>query len=965
MFRQLLAFFIGIIPFLTSAQVTHWYGLLNEPYINLVLTSPKDSASHRYFGGFFNGNVDLDPNPQNQWPVDPWSWENPFVGKLKNDYALDWIRTIDCEAGRITRLLATDDGGLLVLMQAERWVDLDPGPNTLIIENPFSATISILCKWDAQGNPEWYWNLYPGASGNMYLALHPDGGYLVHGTMTLNEIRSPADTIVLPDASGSYILLHFAEDGALLDFKRVGGATGGAIVPSHFSFPPGEKDHFYFAGNELGEPQLTVNGSSFVFPPNSFNYFVSKVSYSGELLGLQWMERFTSSTNKSIRLYGIQEDDQGGLYVSGIFIDTLLLNQSTDPISLISINTTPNHGDLFVARLDSHFNWLWVHQLQGGYDFFFNRTNGLLTSTTDNGVLLVASTLNDVYLDPHGINKRLLTQEAGCTAFAMRFDAEGRAGCAFPLMAVDTTYPELLIYGMDRLDSFRYYLHGIYPDSLTFFDGTKIPAGSRASYMIDASFCPEYPCADIEVAACGDTLRACTWSATSWRWYKDGQHLMAADGDSLLLISENGTYTLVAWLDDGCPYQRPDTAQVRIDHFLPFELTSEPINCHWGQAGAIQIQPGNGTGPFRFRLDSLPFQTVPRFEGLSAGTYTVTIGSEAHGCVYSDTLTIDSLSATRIDAYRCHGDTLWVSNTPFFQGQTDTILLLQSTAHPGCDSAVWVQARFTAPTVQSIQNQFVCDSAEVGVDTLVLTHFDLSCDSLILIQGRVWAPSWALDSILWLCLGDSLYVDNAWYHDEAIVELSLTSTQGCDSLLRMDIRLVRPPVYPPAWDTLAPAGTTITLAAPFAMGFDLEWRPYDGLSCRDCPAPELIAEEDRIYTLQFSDPQGCFDHTATYQVRVYAEEIAMPNLFTPNGDGVNDRFGVVVLKGPAASVQIHRLAVFNRWGNMVYQGQGPDAGWDGLCQGTPCPMDTYAWLLEVSFANGRRQVLRGEITLMR
>jgi hypothetical protein len=64
MIRLLFALLLGIIPFLTSAQVIHWYGLLNEPYINMVLTSPKDTASHRYFGGFFNGNVDLDPNPQ-------------------------------------------------------------------------------------------------------------------------------------------------------------------------------------------------------------------------------------------------------------------------------------------------------------------------------------------------------------------------------------------------------------------------------------------------------------------------------------------------------------------------------------------------------------------------------------------------------------------------------------------------------------------------------------------------------------------------------------------------------------------------------------------------------------------------------------------------------------------------------------------------------------------------------------
>ena len=81
-------------------------------------------------------------------------------------------------------------------------------------------------------------------------------------------------------------------------------------------------------------------------------------------------------------------------------------------------------------------------------------------------------------------------------------------------------------------------------------------------------------------------------------------------------------------------------------------------------------------------------------------------------------------------------------------------------------------------------------------------------------------------------------------------------------------------------------------------------------------------------SLQVTDVDGCVDSTGREilvrpEVRIY-----MPTAFSPNDDGVNDRFGPG-LAGPLAE---YRLDIFNRWGGLVFTSSDPEEGWDGLAK---------------------------------
>lgn len=85
--------------------------------------------------------------------------------------------------------------------------------------------------------------------------------------------------------------------------------------------------------------------------------------------------------------------------------------------------------------------------------------------------------------------------------------------------------------------------------------------------------------------------------------------------------------------------------------------------------------------------------------------------------------------------------------------------------------------------------------------------------------------------------------------------------------------------------------------------------------------------------------------------------LTIPNVFTPNGDGVNDSFEIPGLE----SYPANELVIMNRWGNTVYQKKNYKNEWNGqgLNEGT------YFYLLKVQTSNGKWDVYKGYVTLLR
>jgi len=84
-------------------------------------------------------------------------------------------------------------------------------------------------------------------------------------------------------------------------------------------------------------------------------------------------------------------------------------------------------------------------------------------------------------------------------------------------------------------------------------------------------------------------------------------------------------------------------------------------------------------------------------------------------------------------------------------------------------------------------------------------------------------------------------------------------------------------------------------------------------------------------------------------------------VMTPNGDNFNDLFVI-----NCAEENPSDLTVFDRWGRTVYSQINYDNTWQGIDkEGDSLPEGSYMWVLNVNFGQGRREVYKGTVTLLR
>ena len=86
----------------------------------------------------------------------------------------------------------------------------------------------------------------------------------------------------------------------------------------------------------------------------------------------------------------------------------------------------------------------------------------------------------------------------------------------------------------------------------------------------------------------------------------------------------------------------------------------------------------------------------------------------------------------------------------------------------------------------------------------------------------------------------------------------------------------------------------------------------------------------------------------------------MPSAFTPNGDGMNDRFKIF----PVGISELD-FKVINRWGQVVYTSKNALDGWDGTVNSNPQPAGTYVWMIIAKALDGTVIKKRGTMVLIR
>ncbi|MEZ0608457.1 gliding motility-associated C-terminal domain-containing protein [Fibrella sp. WM1] len=455
---------------------------------------------------------------------------------------------------------------------------------------------------------------------------------------------------------------------------------------------------------------------------------------------------------------------------------------------------------------------------------------------------------------------------------------------------------------------------------------TNINFGVRPSAMPLAISAPQPGCNNSSVTATGGTM---------YQW--DGGQ---KPGNGTNVFDRSGTYTVKATDDKGCIAYAMTTVSVPSPTEVRFG-TYPPL-CN-GQAITLGPSVKAATNSVSYRWAS--GETTPAITVAKPGTYEVTV--QDGGCVKTASVVVAPARSPSLkpDATVC----LSGPSTTLEAGATETSMTYN-----------WLSVNSKAQTV---------NVSQPGRYQVKVTN-PLGCTAIRTIDV-VTTPTVSLDRARAICLGEETDLiptvggpANPVYHwstgsVEPSIRVSepgtyqLTVANGqCAATASLALAVNPLPSVLP--DETVCRGKIIT-AGSLEPSVTYRW------DNKGETTPEIAIQAEGVYRVAITNPMGCSVVRTITVSGICASHILAPTGFTPNADGMNDAFAPAIVQG-----DVVELAIYNRWGELVYNERSDRPTWDGTQQGQACPNGSYSYrLVYRTIRNDGDQIYNGTIVLLR
>jgi gliding motility-associated-like protein len=140
---------------------------------------------------------------------------------------------------------------------------------------------------------------------------------------------------------------------------------------------------------------------------------------------------------------------------------------------------------------------------------------------------------------------------------------------------------------------------------------------------------------------------------------------------------------------------------------------------------------------------------------------------------------------------------------------------------------------------------------------------------------------------------------------------------------------------------------------PYDSLASISWTGLTNTNCPECLSQPVAPIITTTYSIVITNHDGCSDQDSMTLIVIEDIDLYVPNIFSPNGDHVNDEVGI---NSANNDVQIDLFQIFDRWGNMVHSASNfmtgdPSAAWDGLWNGSALNPGVYTYLLRIHQEN--------------
>lgn len=422
-------------------------------------------------------------------------------------------------------------------------------------------------------------------------------------------------------------------------------------------------------------------------------------------------------------------------------------------------------------------------------------------------------------------------------------------------------------------------------------------------------------------------LDAGAWNTYNWNTTANTQAITA---------TSPGTYQVTITDANGCE----GTASVSVtENPLPvISLGADTVLCN---GGSVSLDAGAGFSVYNWST-SASSQTIT---ASSSGTFSVTV-TDGNNCQGSDAMQVTVNAPVAVN--------LGNDTTICDQGS----LMLDAGA--GLQAYLWSDGSV---------NQYLFVSGAGTYSVTVVDPFGCTGTDQITVSTASLVPANLLGPDVTICLGDRALLDAGepfityLWNDGSVDQYLQVDSAGTYSVEAMDSAgcrfsddVVVTLDVPPSLDL--GAGQNICDGAAVVLDAGPGFTSYLWNTGATTQTLSVTTVGNYFVTATFNSCTQTDDINVTDEC---GSELFIPNVFTPNNDGVND-----LMKLLGVNLQTYHLLVFDRWGKQLFESTSITSSWDGTVNGKPVPEGVYFYRVNYQFIGSEvEEEKKGNVTLVR
>ncbi len=455
------------------------------------------------------------------------------------------------------------------------------------------------------------------------------------------------------------------------------------------------------------------------------------------------------------------------------------------------------------------------------------------------------------------------------------------------------------------------------------------------------------------------------------------------DTDSSLAGVMAGHYVIQLTDSNGCfIYDSIDVTQP-----TEINITGSVTNavCYGAATGSINITVAGGTGAYTYGWTG--GAVTEDLDSAVAGTYTVTV-TDANGCVKTATYTVGQgvQIISNLGTYDpiCHGGNTG-SITSITTGGVQPYAYLWSNTKTSISVGNLIAGTYTLTVTDALACTASASAVINDPAAIVVTANSQGAKCFNTANGIVsigvtggYAPyTYLLNGAGQHSDSSSISFNNLAAGTYVLVVTDVNGCQGTANFsvaspgqINVDLQVTEQVILTGMNTQLIATATSDAAILNYFWNPDsLTYPLYDFSACGDpqnCANPFVAPRTTTTFTVTVMNADSCYaSDTVTVEV-LNKPSVFIPTAFTPNNDGLNDRFEFDIL----GAINID-VAVFDRWGQRVYynaaqaNGITNQNGWDGKVNSKAAPFDTYVYQLKVTYFDNVTKDFSGTVTLMK